>query len=148
MRPCFTPTAGGTFFKNLQHTIVVRKDAFEFVIKLERGSYFTASLFPLRENRMLMAAYWGKVLTLLPDGVVDGFLKDKEGIQVWRSGGDGEILGLSQTIDCGMNPIDALFTKPVCDAVFALCNACVKLYNHCVFTFDEEQLVVIGETFG
>ena len=148
MRPCFTPTAGGTFYKNLQHTIVARKDAFEFVIKLERGSYFTASLFPLRENRMLMAAYWGKVLTLLPDGVVDGFLKDKEGIQVWRSGGDGEILGLSKTINCGMNPIDALLTKPVCDAVFALCDACVKLYNHCVFTFDEEQLVVIGETFG
>jgi|GEM_PF-2799877 len=147
MKPCFTPTAGGTFYKNLQHTIVAHKDSFEFVIKLERRSYFTASLFPLRENRMLMAAYWGKVLTLLPDGVVEEFLKDKDGIQLWRRGGDGEVLGLSQTIDCGMDSIDALFTKPVCDAVFALCNACVKLYNHCLFTFDDEQLVTLWETF-
>lgn len=46
---------------------------------------------------MLMAAYWGKVLTLLPDGVVDGFLKDKGGIQLWRRSGDGEVLGLLQT---------------------------------------------------
>ena len=28
------------------------------------------------------------------------------------------------------------------------CNACVKLYNHCLFTFDDEQLVTLGETFG
>lgn len=148
MRPCFTPTAGGTFYKNLQHTVVVRKDSFEFVIKLERGSYFTASLFPLSENRMLIAAYWGKVLALLPDVVVEDFLKDKGGIQLWRKGGDGEILGLSQTIDCGMKSIDALFTKPVRDAIFSLCNASVKLYNHCLFTLDDEQLVVLGETFG
>ena len=148
MRPCFTSTAGGTFYNNLQYTVVVRKDKFEFVIKLERGSYFTASLFPLRENRMLMAAYCGKVLALLPEGAVEDFLKDKDGIQLWRKGGDGEILGLSRTIDCGMNSIDALFTKPVCEAVFALCRDCAKLYNHCIFTFDDEQLVVLGETFG
>jgi len=77
---------------------------------------------------MLMAAYWGKVLALLPDGVVEVILKDKDGIQLWRKGGNGEVLGFSQTINCGMNSIGALFTKLLCDAVFALCNACVKLY--------------------
>ena len=97
---------------------------------------------------MLMAAYWGKLLALLPEGAVEDYLKDKDGIQLWRKGGDGEILGLSRTIDCGMNSIDALFTKPVCEAVFALCRACAKLYNHCIFTIDDEQLVVLGETFG
>ena len=148
MRPCFISTAGGTFYKNLNHTVVVRKDSFEFVIKLDRGSYFIASLFPLRDNRMLIAAYWGKVLNLLPEEVVADYSKDKGGIQLWRKGGDGEILGLSQTIDCGMNSIDALFTKPVCDAVFAMCSASVTLYNHCLFTFDDEQLVVLRETFG
>lgn len=34
------------------------------------------------------------------------------------------------------------------DAAFALCCASVILYNHFLFTFDDEQLVVLGETFG
>lgn len=59
---------------------MVRRDAFEFVIYIERGSYFTASLFPLRENQMLMEMCSGKVLALLPDGVVEDFLNGKGGI--------------------------------------------------------------------
>ena len=35
MRLRFTPTAGGTFFKSLRHTVVERKDSFDFLIKIE-----------------------------------------------------------------------------------------------------------------
>lgn len=35
------------------------------------------ALFPLRENRVLIAAHGGMVLALFPNGEVKEFLKDK-----------------------------------------------------------------------
>lgn len=69
MRPCFTPTSGRTFYKNLQHKIVVQKDAFVFVIKLERGGVLHCIAIPAAgkqdaDGRILgegddLAAGWG-----------------------------------------------------------------------------------------
>ena len=145
MRPCFAPTAGRTFYKTLRHTVIVRKDSFEYVIKMEKGSYFSTSLIPLENGRMLMLAFWGDVLEYVQEADIEKHLD--EGMKIWRNI-DQDLLGISQTVDCGMPSLEAVYSNKVRDAAYALCRVCVRLYNHCLNQFSETELMVLGETFA
>ena len=145
MRPCFSPTAGGTFYKNLRFTLITRKDSFEFVIKLEKGSYFCITMHPLSKNRMMLLTYWGPVLTHLPEDDIKSRLQ--EGMDLWKNG-DGEVIGISQIINCGMDPLEALYSPAIRSAAIALCNTCLQLHNYCVETLTIEQLFEMEKTFG
>lgn len=145
MRPCFTPTAGGTFYKNLRFTIITRKDSFEFVIKIEKGTCFCVSMHPLSRNRMMLLTYWGPVLTHLPEADVKSRLG--EGMDLWMDG-DGQVIGITQLIDCGKDPLEALYSPTLRSHILDLCTTCLKLHNYCVATLTIEQLMEMEETFG
>ena len=93
----------------------------------------------------MLLTYWGPVLTHLPEADVKSRLQD--GMDLWKNG-DGEVIGISQIINCGMDPLEALYSPTVRSAAIAICNTCLQLHNYCVETLTIDQLIEMEETFG
>lgn len=47
------------FYNNGQSTFLVQKDKVDFIFKVQRGVYLTASAYALNEDRLLLACAWG-----------------------------------------------------------------------------------------
>jgi hypothetical protein len=58
MRPFIVKSAGASFFSNSTMTSCIRKDYFEYILKLDRGLYFVWNVVPCNDKKVVVVTEW------------------------------------------------------------------------------------------